>query len=158
MKPPEHKRVEPASVFAKKSTLPGVGKGLFARRLILKGERIIEYKGRITTFREVQESEVVNPYIYYVNRNHVIDAMPFPESLGRYANDAQGPVQLAGCVNNAKFLVVAKRVFFEATANIQPGAEIFVSYGKGYWETIAINESIQKSYGAPPNPKAKQRR
>jgi len=122
--------IEPEAVFVKKSTLPGVGKGLFTRRAIAKGERIIEYKGRITTFKQVQESGVVNPYIYYVNRNHVIDAMQFPESAGRYVNDAEGPVTIPGCSNNARFIVINKRVFFEAITDILPGAEIFVRMEK----------------------------
>jgi SET domain-containing protein len=147
MKPPDRKRIEPDGVFVKKSTLPGAGKGLFTRRAISKGERIIEYKGRITTFKQVQESGTVNPYVYYVNRNYVIDAMPFPDSLGRYVNDAEGPVTLPGCSNNAKFIVVNKKVFFEAVTDILPGAEIFVSYGKSYWETIAFNKAVEKTYG-----------
>jgi SET domain-containing protein len=147
MKPPDRKRIEPDGVFVKKSTLPGVGKGLFTRRPIAKGEKIIEYKGRIVTFRQIQESTVVNPYVYYVNRNHVIDAMPFPDSAGRYVNDAEGPVTMPGCSNNARFVVINKRVFFEAITDILPGAEIFVSYGKSYWDTIAFNQLVEKSYG-----------
>ena len=155
MKPPNRKRIEPEGVFVKKSTLPGVGKGLFTRRAIAKGERIIEYKGRITTFKQVQESGIVNPYIYYVNRNHVIDAMGFPESAGRYVNDAEGPVTMPGCSNNARFIVINKRVFFEAITDILPGSEIFVSYGKGYWETIAFNQLVEKSYGSTQKSKPK---
>ena len=156
MKPPDRKRVEPDGVFVKKSTLPGVGKGLFTRRPIAKGERIIEYKGRITSYKAVQESGIVNPYIYYVNRNHVIDAMPFPESAARHANDAEGPVTLPGCSNNAKFVVINKRVFLEAITDIQPGSEIFVAYGKGYWDTIAFNNAVEKSYGVTQKQKRKK--
>ena len=136
MKPPDRKRIEPANVYSKKSTLPGTGKGLFTRTPVSKGSIIIEYKGLITTFKKIQDNPAINPYVYYVNRNHVIDAMPFPDSLGRYANDADGLVTMAGCSNNAKFVVVKKKVFFEALRDILPGAEIFVSYGKDYWETI----------------------
>lgn len=157
MKPPDHKRIETDGVFVKKSTLPGVGKGLFTRRAIAKGQRIIEYKGRITTFKEIQESGIVNPYIYYVNRNHVIDALPFPENAARHANDAEGPVTLPGCSNNAKFTVTNKRVFLEAIKDILPGSEIFVAYGKGYWETIAFNNAVEKTYGAKQTTKQKKR-
>src|ERR1700712_4985523 len=136
---PDHKRIDPSNCYTKKSTLPGAGKGLFTRVPIAKGERIIEYKGLITTFKKIQDNKTVNPYVYFVNRNHVIDAMPFPESLGRYANDAEGIITLPGHTNNAKFIVVSKKVYFEAITDIQPGAEIFVSYGKSYWDTIKFN-------------------
>jgi SET domain-containing protein len=152
MKRPDRKRIEPDGVFVKKSILPGVGKGLFTRRLIARGEKIIEYKGRIVTFKQIQESGVVNPYVYYVNRNHVIDAMPFPDSVGRYVNDAEGPVTKPGCSNNAKFVVNNKRVFFEAITDILPGSEIFVSYGSSYWDTTAFNQLVEKSYGAGHSP------
>jgi SET domain-containing protein len=148
MKPPDHKRIEPARAYIKKSTLPGTGKGLFTRTPILKGEIIIEYKGIITTFKKIRENGADNPYIYYVNRNHVIDAMPFPGSLARYANDAEGIVVIAGCKNNAKFIVVNKKVFIQALTDILPGAEIFVSYGKDYWDTVIFNLAVKKSYQA----------
>jgi SET domain-containing protein len=147
MKPPDRKRIETGSLFVKKSTLPGVGKGLFTRAPISKGETIIEYKGEITTFKKIQDNPETNLYVYFVNRNHVIDASKFPDSLGRYANDAEGLVKMPGCCNNAKFVVVNKKVFFEAIADIWPGAEIFVAYGKDYWEAIKFNAAVEKSYG-----------
>jgi SET domain-containing protein len=146
MKPPDRKRIEPANLYVKKSTLPGTGKGLFTRTPVSKGQIIIEYKGLITTFKKIQDNTAINPYVYYVNRNHVIDAMPFPDSLGRYANDAEGIVTMAGYKNNSKFIVVNKKVFFEAVMDILPGAEIFVSYGKNYWDTITFNLAVEKSY------------
>ena len=148
MKKPDHKRIEPANLYVKKSTLPGTGKGLFTKTAVSKGQIIIEYKGLITTFKKIQDNKTVNPYVYYVNRNHVIDAMPFPDSLGRYANDAEGIVTRTGFKNNSKFIVVNKKVFFEAVTDILPGAEIFVSYGKDYWENISFNLAVKKSYQA----------
>jgi len=147
MKPPSRKRIDPANVCVKKSTLPGAGKGLFARAALFKGERIIEYKGLITTFKKVQDNPVFNPYVYFVNNNHVIDAMAFPDSLGRYANDAEGMITRPGCVNNARFVVENKRVFMEALADIPAGAEIFVAYGKNYWDAVSFNNAVKKSYG-----------
>lgn len=128
---------------------------MFTRIPVAKGERIIEYKGLVTTFKKIQENAAINPYVYFVNRNHVIDAMPFPDSLGRYANDADGIVMMPGCTNNAKFIVVNKKVYFEAIADILPGAEIFVSYGKGYWDTIKFNLAVDKAYGVTGHKKKK---
>ena len=44
-------------VAVKKSILPGAGKGLFAKEMIPKGTRIVEYKGEITTWKEVDHNE-----------------------------------------------------------------------------------------------------
>ena len=155
MKAPAEKRIDSSGLAIRKSTLPGTGKGLFTRRLIESGHLIIEYKGRITTYKAIQEEDGVNPYVYFVNRNHVIDAMLFPESLARYANDAAGIVTVSGLTNNARFVVVNRKVFLEAITDILPDAEIFVSYGKDYWETIAFNAAVEKSYGTKKKTKKK---
>ncbi|MEO5681082.1 MAG: SET domain-containing protein-lysine N-methyltransferase [Chitinophagaceae bacterium] len=146
MKPPDHKRIAPEDLYIKKSNLPGTGKGLFTRKPISKGEIILEYKGLITTFKKIEDNPVFNPYVYFVNRNHVIDAMHFPESLGRYANDAEGMSTMPGYKNNAAFIVVKKRVYLEAKTDIVPGSEIFVAYGKDYWDAIRFNLAVDESY------------
>ena len=47
-------------VIVKKSKLPGAGKGLFAKKFIPKGTRIVEYKGRIKTWKEVNPDKHEN--------------------------------------------------------------------------------------------------
>ncbi|PZR24775.1 MAG: SET domain-containing protein-lysine N-methyltransferase, partial [Azospira oryzae] len=42
-------------LYVKKSTLPGAGKGLFTKVFIPKGTRIIEYKGEVLTWKEVEK-------------------------------------------------------------------------------------------------------
>ena len=145
--PPLNKRIQPAVLVVRKSTLPGVGKGLFTKDFIVKGQLIVEYKGTITTLKQVQENNEVNPYVFLVNRSHVIDAKAFPENVARYANDAEGITTYPGCVNNARFVIINKRVFLKAECDILPGAEILVPYGKDYWDTIRFNKAVEKSYG-----------
>ena len=69
----------------KRSGLAGAGKGLFTKVFIPKGTLIIEYKGTITTWKEVDHTDGDNGYIYYVKRTHVIDARPHPDALARYS-------------------------------------------------------------------------
>jgi len=82
----------------KESCIPGAGKGLFTKIFIPKGTRIIEYKGRIRTWKEV-ENDDSNYYIFYVNRNHIIDAGKRTKSLARYINDASGLQKIKGLSN-----------------------------------------------------------
>ena len=119
-------------LVVKRSTIPGSGKGLFTKQKISKGTRIIEYKGRITSWKDVRYSE--NNYIYYVNRNHVIDAEKNRKALARYVNDARGVKKIKGINNNSKFVKDGLKVFIESTKSIPEGAEIFVGYGKEYWD------------------------
>ncbi len=128
----------------KRSKIPGAGKGLFTKKLIPKGTRIIEYTGRVTTWKDVLNGPEFNAYVYYISRNHVIDAKPFTESLGRYANDATGLSKTKGVSNNCEYVVDKKRVFMESTKDIPAGGEILVSYGKEYWDVIKQNIKLQK--------------
>src|SRR3954469_10704106 len=87
----------------KKSTIPDSGKGLFTKIFIPKGTRIVEYKGRITTWKEMKDAWE-NGYIYTINNNHVIDALPYKSALARYANDASGIVRIKGLTNNCVYV------------------------------------------------------
>lgn len=74
----------------KRSVIPRAGKGLFTTKLIPRGSKIIEYKGRITNWKRAENKKSDNKYLFYVNRDYVIDAKPYKKSLARYANDARG--------------------------------------------------------------------
>jgi SET domain-containing protein len=131
-------------LIIKRSTLKGAGKGLFTTRDIPKGKKIVEYKGNIVTWKEVDSRDGLNGYIYYVNRNHVIDAYPTKEHLARYANDAKGIVRTEGLNNNCTYQIEGVRVFIYAMKNIPAGSELFVGYGKEYWDIIKENLGIKK--------------
>ena len=125
----------------KESTIPGAGMGLFTSEFIPKGTRIVEYKGRIRTWKDVKNDDG-NFYIFYVTRNHIIDANNYKKSVARYINDAAGLTRIKGLTNNAEFVRDGKRVFVDAKKNIPAGAEIFLSYGKDYWDVIRENIKI----------------
>ncbi|HRP56339.1 SET domain-containing protein [Agriterribacter sp.] len=131
-------------LIVKNSTLPQAGKGLFTLSFIPAGTHIIEYRGRVTTWKEVKEKEADNAYIMYVNRNHVINALPYKKSLARYANDAKGVGKIKGLRNNAVYATVKKRVYIKATRDIKAGEEILVDYGKSYWQTMKENREIDE--------------
>jgi SET domain-containing protein len=131
------------NVEVKESTLPGAGKGLFAKKIILKGTRIVEYKGKITTWKEVDDNDGNNGYIYYVKRNHVIDASRYTSALARYANDARGLQKVKGITNNAEYAEEGLKVYIEARKDIPAGGEILVEYGREYWGVIRHNLKVE---------------
>ena len=126
----------------RKSTINGAGKGLFTKKFIPKGTRIVEYKGKVSTWKEVDHDDGQNPYIYYINRNYVIDAKPLPKTFGRYANDADGLKKIKSIKNNARYVIDDFRVYIEAVKNIPMGGEILVRYGKEYWDVIRHNMKV----------------
>ncbi len=129
-------------VEVKESTLPNAGKGLFAKDFIPKGSLIVEYKGKITNWKEVDDKDGNNGYIYYVKKHHVIDASRHRGALARYANDAKGLQREKGINNNAEYVEDGLQVFIKSKKDIYPGQEILVEYGKEYWDVIKHNKKV----------------
>ncbi|RYY46832.1 MAG: SET domain-containing protein [Chitinophagaceae bacterium] len=127
------------NLFVQASQLPNAGQGLFTKVFIPKGTYIIEYTGKVSSWKDVDHEGGFNGYIYFLNRNHVINASKHKAALARYANDAQGLAKVKGLTNNAAYEEEKKRVFIKATKDILPGQEIFVRYGKEYWDVIKEN-------------------
>ena len=128
-------------LFISESLIPNAGKGLFTKSFIAKGTRIVEYKGRVTTWKEASQN-ADNPYIFFVSNNNVIDALGYKKSLARYANDAAGLRKVPGTKNNSEYAIEDGRVFIEAKKDIPAGSEILVGYGKDYWDTVRSNAKL----------------
>ena len=129
-------------LYLKKSEIPKAGKGLFTKRHILKGTCIVEYKGRVTTWKKFLQTGIFNGYVYYINLNHVIDAATYKNTLARYANDARGLSKIKGSLNNSKYVKDEGKVYIKAVKDILPDAEILVSYGKEYWDVVINNKKL----------------
>ena len=131
-------------LYIKKSKIPNAGKGLFTKKPIAKGTRIIEYTGRRTKWKDVKDEDGKNGYIFYINRNHVIDALPTTKAYARYANDARGLVRIKGLLNNSDYIVDGLKAYIESKKDIPAGGEILVDYGKDYWKVIRQNIRLRK--------------
>lgn len=132
-------------LVVKKSILPDAGMGLFTRKFIPKNTLITEYIGRITTWKEVKHNNGNNGYIYYITRNHVIDASPYKKAKARYANDARGIKRVKGLSNNSAYVEEGRKVIIKSLRDIPAGGEILVAYGKEYWDTIRYNMNLEKN-------------
>ncbi|MBV9961435.1 MAG: SET domain-containing protein-lysine N-methyltransferase [Parafilimonas sp.] len=130
-------------LIVRRSGLPNAGKGLFTRTSIAKGSLVVEYKGKVTTWKEIESSKKFNGYVFYINRNLVIDAQSSEKWLGRYANDAKGLNKIKSKQNNCCYAIIDKRVFIKATKNIEAGEELFVGYGKEYWDVVRYNKRLK---------------
>jgi uncharacterized protein len=130
-------------LVVKRSKLKGAGKGLYTTKDIPRGTKIVEYKGKITKWKEVDDRDGLNGYIYYVNREHVIDASDTKDALARYANDAKGLQRVDGITNNCTYIIEGVKVYIKAMWNIPAGSELFVGYGKEYWDIIKENWGVK---------------
>ena len=132
-------------LIVKKSTLPGAGKGLFSKVLIPKGTRIVEYKGEVVTWKEVEKmADDRNGYVFYFNSKYCIDAWKTKKSVAHFANDAKGITRVEGVSNNAEYVTEKKRCYIEAIRDIPAGSEILVGYGAEYWRVIRYNIRLEQ--------------
>jgi len=137
-------------LVVKKSSIPGAGKGLFTKRDIKKGERIVEYIGEIITEKELDKraEKDIYGYAFFVSKKICIDAYYTPNELARYANDAKGLTRIKGINNNACYEVWKNRGWIKAEKNIKANSEIFVSYGAEYWKDIRYNIKLDEERAA----------
>ncbi len=121
------------------------GYGLFTRVVIHRGDRIVEYRGRLRLWREAKKEDGYNGYLLRLNRTTAIDALPYKKAYGRFANDAAGLYRTRGLHNNAEYLIYGCQCFIEAIRTIPKGAEIFVGYGQEFWALQRKIEDQRKS-------------
>jgi len=121
-------------LYIKPSQIKGAGQGLFTSMDIYKGEIIAYYKGEHLDDDEAKRRADANEDQYFVVLldGSILDAKN-TECFGRYANDAEG-IPGSGFKNNAKIsLDDNDDVCLVATKNIKADEEIFLPYGKKYW-------------------------
>ena len=124
----------------KKSQIPSAGQGLWAEKDFKRGEIIIKYDGERISWKECERRNMAQEgygcYYLFISKNKCIDAQYTTWAQGRYANDAAGLIRKEGLRNNAKYEIIKGEAFIKASRNIKAGEEIFVSYGRGYWNTL----------------------
>lgn len=127
-------------LYVKKSKLPKAGKGLFTDTEIPKGAIVCEYEGEKVTWKEClrrnENMEGKGGYFFHINDRNCVDAQHTLWAMGRYANDAGGPSKVAELKNNAKYEVIKNKPYIVAIKKIKANEEVFVSYGKAYWDAM----------------------
>jgi SET domain-containing protein len=107
---------------------PVHGRGVFAAKFIKKGTRIVEYLGdRVShdaadkRYEDHDESDN-HTFLFIVDKNTVIDA-------GVRGNDARFINHQ--CEGNCESIIENRRVFIDATRDIEPGQELGYDYEIG---------------------------
>jgi SET domain-containing protein len=99
------------------------GTGLFALQPIAAGDRLIEYKGEVTSWRRAaarQQSGNGHTFVFGLSNGRVIDGSRGGNSA-RFLNHA--------CTPNCEAIETGERVFIHAVTAIAPGEELFIDYG-----------------------------
>jgi uncharacterized protein len=103
---------------------PVHGKGVFALLPLRAGERIFEYKGMVTTWREAarwnaRRSDTGHTFLFGLSDGRVIDG-------GRGGNGARWLNH--ACAANCEAVEDSGRVYIDAIRDIAPGEELFIDY------------------------------
>lgn len=120
------------------STIPNSGKGLFAKKDFKKGEYICKFTGDYIDGKELEKRDVGgarSAYFIYIDDDTTLDVYD-SKCLAKYANDAEGFRKIRGKRNNSTLTQDGKNIYIQATKDIDAGDEIFVGYGKDYWDNI----------------------
>ncbi len=124
----------------KESSLLNAGQGLWAERDFKRGDIICKYEGEKVTWKECcrrnDAYENICAYFFYITERNCIDAQYNMDSFARYANDAAGISRIKGIKNNSYYKIIRKEPYIVASRNIKAGEEIFVAYGRAYWNSI----------------------
>jgi SET domain-containing protein len=102
------------------------GKGVFAQRDFKKGERIIEYRGEVITWKEALRRHPHDPndpnhtFYFHIDDQHVID--------GKNGGNAAKWINHS-CQPNCESDEVDGRVFVQAIRAIRAGEELNYDYG-----------------------------
>lgn len=102
---------------------PVHGTGLFALQSIAAGERLIEYKGEVTSWRRAaarQRSGSGHTFVFGLSDGRVIDGSRNGNSA-RFLNHA--------CAPNCEAIETDDRIFIHAITEIRPGDELTIDYG-----------------------------
>ena len=104
-------------------------RGLYANQDIKDGTKIIEYKGKIITKKEVEENSKFNNekaiYLFNLNKKYDLDG-DFKYNTARLINHSCNP--------NCEVAGVGLKVWVFAIRDIKKGEELSYDYGFGYDE------------------------
>jgi SET domain-containing protein len=118
-------------IATRRSTIHG--NGMFAVAPISKGERLIEYKGKLRTHAQVDnaygdDDETGHTFLFTLNDKYVIDAN-IDGNSARWINHSCSPNCESTTVEDPGGDPRKDRVFIEARRAIKPGEELTYNYG-----------------------------
>lgn len=139
------------NLFLAKSNIPNAGNGVYTHDYIPPNTLIDEYTGAIYTYNHG------GGYTFNVTDDYYIDARDYPRCYMGMVNDCSYIQRVKvrrkkrwvdktpesyydaknqRCVINCTFVTdtETKRVYIHSTTGIEPGSELFVSYGDDYWK------------------------
>jgi uncharacterized protein len=115
----------------KTSSIPKIGKGLFTKVNLKKGDHIGYYMGKILTDDLANSNKYVESrYLLWICKDWWIYGEGRESNFTRFINHSKKP--------NAELITSVrwKTARFIALKSIKAGEELFFDYGKDYWDNM----------------------
>ena len=113
----------------KKSNIDNKGRGLYATKDIKEGTKIINYKGKLITKKQTEESDKYNNnkpiYLFTINKKYDLD--------GDFSWNTAGLINHS-CDNNCDYDGKGLKIWVIAIRDIKKGEELTYDYGFGFDE------------------------
>ena len=111
---------------------PRAGKGLFATKDFAEGRKVCNYDGEVV---RSHDPDYGGPYALEVAQHKFIDASKTNSGPGRFANACRRSKGDECSGNNAQLRPSpAYGGMLKAMKKIKAGREVFVAYGRQYWQ------------------------
>ena len=104
---------------------------MFSRRNFYKGDKVIEYKGKPYTHKQVEEDDRFDNskaiYLFTLNKKIVLDGN-IKSNTAKYINHSCNP--------NCEVDIIKGKIWILAIKDIKRGDELSYDYGFGYDEDL----------------------
>ena len=120
----------------KESTIKNAGNGVFTKEFIPANTRVGFYEGIVS-----KDERLITDYTFTLSNKWFVDGSHYPRSYIAMVNDPFNGEFKYNCEfdvqhvdKNGKTLRFKdRRVFLRSIVDIEPGEELFASYGDDYW-------------------------
>ena len=121
----------PDEYTIKTSTIPNAGNGAFANNFIPKGTTLGYYKGKRLNSHQYNRLKDQS-YVWELSSRggpiYIDGKNPKLSNWLRFLNDSRDKRE------NVEPYQYRKNLYYRTTKNVEPGQELFVSYGDSYWD------------------------
>jgi len=129
----DEQEMERTGVEVRKSSIPGAGRGVFARRAFSRGERLGVYRGLVYADDEEYDSRYALKY----GRKNIVGNNESYSNWTSYINDVVGSDHTVNCRFKDQTIIT--------TRAIRRGEELFIDYGPNYWDRLPAATSTDST-------------
>ena len=124
----------------KDSSIPKIGKGLFTKNDLIKGDTVGYYTGKVISDDDAESPKYVeSKYLLWICKDYWIWGEGRWANYTRFINHSEKKPNLL-LVTSTRW----KTARFKVIRKVKAGEELFFDYGKEYWDNIDLKPKEKK--------------